>query len=50
MDFILQSPNMNHLWARLLVEELYRNGIGGFCISPCSRSTPLALAVSEQTR
>ncbi|MCA1902253.1 MAG: 2-succinyl-5-enolpyruvyl-6-hydroxy-3-cyclohexene-1-carboxylic-acid synthase [Candidatus Hydrogenedens sp.] len=48
MKHILEAPNMNHLWARLLIEELNRNGICGYCISPGSRSTPLALAVSEQ--
>ncbi len=48
MTHILPAPNMNHLWARLLIEELIRNGVIGFCISPGSRSTPLALAVSAQ--
>jgi hypothetical protein len=47
MTAITSSPNMNHLWARLLIEELRRNGVIGFCISPGSRSTPLALAVSS---
>ncbi|MCX8064155.1 MAG: 2-succinyl-5-enolpyruvyl-6-hydroxy-3-cyclohexene-1-carboxylic-acid synthase [Candidatus Hydrogenedentes bacterium] len=47
MRYILDAPNMNHLWARLLIEELVRNGVKGFCLSPGSRSTPLAIAVSE---
>lgn len=41
------APNLNHFWSRLLVEELVRCGIGGFVISPGSRSTPLTLAVAE---
>ncbi len=47
MKHIVEAPNMNHLWSRLLVEELIRSGVNGFCISPGSRSTPLAIAVSE---
>lgn len=38
---------MNALWARLIVEEFLRLGVGGFFLSPGSRSTPLALAVAE---
>ena len=38
--------NMNHLTASLLVEELVRNGVTFFCLSPGSRSTPLAAAVA----
>ncbi len=40
------APNLNHLWADLLVEELVRCGAGLFCLAPGSRSTPLAAAVA----
>ena len=39
------APNVNHLWAGLLVEELVRRGVGLFVVCPGSRSTPLAVAV-----
>jgi 2-succinyl-5-enolpyruvyl-6-hydroxy-3-cyclohexene-1-carboxylate synthase len=39
---------MNHLWGYLIVEELIRNGINYFVISPGSRSTPLTIAVAQQ--
>jgi 2-succinyl-5-enolpyruvyl-6-hydroxy-3-cyclohexene-1-carboxylate synthase len=42
------APNLNHLWARLLVEELLRVGVSHFCVSPGSRSTPLAHAVAAR--
>ena len=41
------APNINHLWAALLVEELVRQGVGLFVVCPGSRSTPLAVAVAE---
>ena len=38
------SANINSFWGNLVVEELVRNGISLFCISPGSRSTPLTVA------
>lgn len=43
------APNINHLWAALLIEELTRAGVSGFCLSPGSRNTPLAMAAMKQT-
>lgn len=44
----MKACNLNHLWGRLIVEELIRNGVSEFCLSPGSRSTPLAIAVAER--
>jgi 2-succinyl-5-enolpyruvyl-6-hydroxy-3-cyclohexene-1-carboxylate synthase len=38
---------MNQLWGYLIVEELLRNGVDYFVISPGSRSTPLTVAVAQ---
>jgi 2-succinyl-5-enolpyruvyl-6-hydroxy-3-cyclohexene-1-carboxylate synthase len=38
---------MNQLWGYLIVEELVRNGVDYFVISPGSRSTPLTVAVAQ---
>lgn len=46
----LDKPSLNALWGALIVEELIRNDVTYFCISPGSRSTPLALAVAENER
>jgi len=43
-------PNINHLWSRLLVEELVRGGVCCFGLSPGSRCTPLTMAVAENPR
>lgn len=45
---LLNPRGLNHLFARLLVEELSRLGVSHFVLSPGSRSTPLALAVAER--
>lgn len=42
----MTAPNRNILWARTLLEEL-AYGIDAVCLSPGSRSTPLALAAAE---
>jgi len=47
---ITNSPNINHLWARLIIDELIRNGIDQFFIAPGSRSTPLTAAVAEHSK
>ncbi|MDA1196325.1 MAG: 2-succinyl-5-enolpyruvyl-6-hydroxy-3-cyclohexene-1-carboxylic-acid synthase, partial [Planctomycetota bacterium] len=39
------APNLQALWADLIVEELVRNGVDRFVICPGSRSTPLVQAV-----
>ena len=46
---IADSPNLNALWADLIVEELVRCGVEHFVVSPGSRSTPLALAAAEHS-
>ena len=46
----LDRPNLNHLWAALLVEELVRQGTTFFVVCPGSRSTPLAVAASLNPR
>ena len=38
---------LNHIWARLVIEELVRCGVTTLCISPGSRSTPLVIAAAE---
>ena len=45
-----QAPNINQLWATLLIEEFVRNGVDTFCIAPGSRSTPLVVAVARNGR
>lgn len=46
-EHVLRAPNVNTLWAGLLVEELVRQGVGLFVVCPGSRSTPLAVAVAR---
>ncbi len=43
----MNTVNVNAFQADLIVEELTRCGIGFFCVSPGSRSTPLTLAVAS---
>jgi len=43
----LDYSNANSLAASLMIEELVRNGVSSFCISPGSRSTPLAAAAAR---
>ena len=46
----LPPPNINSLWASLIVEELIRNGIDYFCLAPGSRCTPLTVAIADNGR
>ena len=45
-----KSYNLNYLWGKLIIEELIRNGVDYFCISPGSRSTPLVAAVARNKK
>ena len=47
---ITDAPNLNILWAELIVEELIRNGVDRFIISPGSRSTPLTVAAARNPK
>lgn len=42
----INSSNINSLLASLMIERLVGHGVDYFCISPGSRSTPLAVAVA----
>lgn len=46
----VDRSNINSVWGSLIVEELIRNGIDYFCISPGSRSAPLTAAVAQNPR
>jgi 2-succinyl-5-enolpyruvyl-6-hydroxy-3-cyclohexene-1-carboxylate synthase len=41
---------MNRLWGYLIIEELVRNAVDYFVISPGSRSTPLTVAVAQHSQ
>lgn len=44
--FIRECPNINSLWAFMIIEECSRLGLTYFCVAPGSRSSPLAIAAS----
>lgn len=46
----MTDPNRNLLWGRAVMEELVRSGVRDLCLSPGSRSAPLALAAQRQPR
>ena len=50
MFSLAKVKNINHLWGRLIVEELVLLGVEYFCIAPGSRSGPLVVAVVENKR
>ena len=37
---LAEEPNINALWARLLIDELCRQGVSTFCIAPGERALP----------
>lgn len=45
-----KNYNLNTFWAELIIEELIRNGVDYFCISPGSRSTPLIAAIARNKK
>jgi len=46
----IDFSNLNILWGSLLIEELIRNGVDYFVISPGSRSSPLTVAVARNAQ
>jgi len=49
-DLLSNPPNLNMYWGALVVEELVRNGVDHFFVSPGSRSTPITWAVAAHPR
>ncbi len=47
---MVNPPNLNYLWAGLLVEELVRQGVTAFGVAPGSRSSPLAISAAQHPR
>ncbi len=46
----MKAPNLNQLWANLIIEEMIRAGVGHFVVAPGSRSAPLAAAAFRNPR
>lgn len=47
---VLNPPNLNYLWGELIIEELVRNGVDQFVISPGSRNAPLVMAAAQNPK
>ncbi|NOY88390.1 MAG: 2-succinyl-5-enolpyruvyl-6-hydroxy-3-cyclohexene-1-carboxylic-acid synthase [FCB group bacterium] len=45
-----KNINLNSLWGELIVEELWRNNVDMFVLSPGSRCTPLTTAVAGHSK
>jgi len=45
-----KAVNLNDMWGKLIVEELWRNDIDMFVLSPGSRCTPLTAAVASHSK
>ncbi|AQU85224.1 2-succinyl-5-enolpyruvyl-6-hydroxy-3-cyclohexene-1-carboxylic-acid synthase [Halomonas sp. 'Soap Lake  len=45
--FAKAHATFNHVWAALMLEELYRLGVRDVVVAPGSRSSPLTMAASE---
>ncbi|MFC7368664.1 2-succinyl-5-enolpyruvyl-6-hydroxy-3-cyclohexene-1-carboxylic-acid synthase [Vreelandella zhaodongensis] len=46
-DFVKEHATFNHVWAALMLEELYRLGVRDVVVAPGSRSSPLTMVASE---
>ena len=45
--FMEEYATFNHVWAALMLEELYRLGVRDVVLAPGSRSSPLTMSASE---
>lgn len=50
MKNVMNSGNLNQVWANLTIEELIRNNVDCFFISPGSRSSPLTIAAANNKK
>lgn len=44
---MIDTGTLNLHWARIIVDQLIKQGVDYFCVCPGSRSAPLAIAVAE---
>lgn len=45
-----KSINLNYIWSKFFVDQLFQYGVKNVCISPGSRSTPLTTAFAENKK